>query len=70
MDLLLTQWKLWDGQIAKGDAEIEGRRRRNPTALVLATIPGCGAYSSLALAARIGDVRRFRGRAAWRTTSA
>ena len=59
LDLLLTQWTLWDEQIAKVDRQIEGRQRENPTACVLATIPGCGAYSSLALAARIGDVRRF-----------
>ena len=59
MDLLLTQWKLWDEQIAALDAEIRKRQAENKTAAVLATIPGCGAYSSLALASRIGDIERF-----------
>jgi transposase len=59
LDLLLTQWSLWDGQIEALDRQIAQRQRENPTACVLATIPGCGAYTSLALAARIGDVQRF-----------
>jgi transposase len=59
MNLLLEQWKLWDAQIAKLDAEIQKRQAQNATAAVLATIPGCRAYSSLALAARIGPIERF-----------
>jgi transposase len=59
MDLLLTQWKLWDEQIAKLELEIEKRQRTNATATVLATIPGCAAYGSLALASRIGGIERF-----------
>ena len=59
MDLLLTQWKLWDAQIKTLDAEITNRQAKNKTAVVIATVPGCRAYSSLALASRIGAIERF-----------
>jgi transposase len=59
MDQLLTQWKLWDEQIKKAAAEIQKRQAESKTAAVLATIPGCGAYSSLALASRVGPIERF-----------
>jgi len=59
MDQLLVQWELWDEQIEKVDAEIVKRQAASKTAAVLATIPGCGAYSSLALASRIGAIERF-----------
>jgi transposase len=59
LDLLLAQWKLWDEQIEKLDTEIKKRQRLDSRAAVLSSIPGCGAYSSLALSARIGDVKRF-----------
>jgi transposase len=60
MDLLLAQWKLWKEQIAALDAEISKRQAENKTAAVLATIPGSRAYSSLALATRIGEIKNFR----------
>jgi transposase len=59
MDLLLTQWKLWDEQIKALEAEIAKRQAVNQTAMVIATVPGCAAYSSLALASRIGSIKRF-----------
>jgi transposase len=59
MDLALTQWKQWDEQIETLDAAIRKRQAKNAQAALLATIPGCGAYSSLALASRIGDIERF-----------
>jgi transposase len=59
MDLLLARWKLEDEQIEKFDAEIKKRQRDDAQAAALASIPGCGAYSSLALSARIGDIKRF-----------
>jgi transposase len=59
MDLLLAEWKLWDDQIAKLEREIAKRQACSRTAAVLATIPGCGAYGSLALASRIGAIERF-----------
>jgi transposase len=59
MDQLLVQRQLWDEQIAKVETAIRKRQAENKMAAVLATIPGCGAYSSLALAARIGSIERF-----------
>jgi transposase len=59
MDQLLTGWKLWDEQIEQVEAEIVKRQAKSKTAAILATIPGCGAYGSLALACRIDPVTRF-----------
>jgi transposase len=59
LDLLLEQWKLWDEQIEKLETQIKQRQADNATAAVVATIPGCAAYSSLALASRIGSIERF-----------
>lgn len=62
MDQLARQWDLWDEQIAQVQAEIEKRQPQRPAACILATIPGCGPYSSLALASRMDAVERFRHR--------
>jgi transposase len=59
MDLLLARWKLEDEQIDRLDAEIGERQKNCKTAAIVASIPGCGAYSSLTLAARIGSIDRF-----------
>jgi transposase len=59
MDQLLIGWKLWDQQIEEAEAEIVKRQAKSQTAAILATIPGCAAYSSLALASRIDPVDRF-----------
>jgi transposase len=59
MDLLLKQWALWGEQIEAVEAEIVGRQAKHKTAPVVATIPGSAAYSSLALASRIGWIERF-----------
>lgn len=59
LDQLLVQWKLWEEQLEKVQAVIEERQPKNKAALVLATIPGCRAYASLALASRIGPIERF-----------
>lgn len=59
LDLLLAQWNLWDEQIETLETEIEKRQAESATAAVIATIPGCGAYSSLALASRTGSIERF-----------
>jgi len=55
LDQLLAQWELWDRQINRIEIEIQKRQRGSERAAVLATIPGCGAYGSLTLAARIED---------------
>ena len=54
MDLLLAQWELWDVQLQQLNEKIEDRQSTDPTAAIVATMPGAGAYSSLALACRIG----------------
>ena len=59
MDQLLARWELWDSQIAELDKKIEERQRSHKTAPLVATVPGASAYSSLALASRIGPIDRF-----------
>ncbi len=59
MDLLLVQWNLWDEQIETLEEEISKRQAENATARVIASVPGCAAYGSLALAASIGSIERF-----------
>jgi len=59
MDQLLAQWEIWDAQIAKVDTKIQERQRKHNTAPILATLPGANAYSSLALASRIGAIENF-----------
>lgn len=59
MEMLLSQWSLWDKQIGELDTWIAKRQGENETAMTLATIPGVSTFSSLALASRIGDIDRF-----------
>lgn len=59
MDLLLAQWERWDTQVAEIDKKIQKRQQKHKTAPILATIPGASAYSSLALASRIGSIEDF-----------
>jgi len=59
LDHLLAQWQLWDEQILTVEKQIKQRQAAHATAPLLATLPGCGAYSSLALASRIGPIERF-----------
>jgi transposase len=61
MDQLLEQWKLWDQQREQLEQQMATSQPQHAGATILATMPGCGAFSSLALACRIGDVRRFAG---------
>jgi transposase len=59
MDLLLEQWQLHDAHLEKVNRQIEKRQAANRTAAIIASTPGIGAYSSLALASRIGRIERF-----------
>jgi transposase len=59
MNQLLEQWSLWDKQCEQLSHEIEAHHQQHPTAMLLRSLPGCGVMSSLSLACRIGDVRRF-----------
>lgn len=61
MDQLLDQWALWDRQSERLAQQVQWEQPRHTTAQLLATLPGCGAFSSLALACRVGDVSRFAG---------
>ena len=59
MDLLLAQWDLWERQIGAITEEIHSQCEDNKAVAVLKTHPGGADYSSLALACRIGDIKRF-----------
>jgi transposase len=59
MNLLLEQWKLWDRQLAELEARISRRQEVSPTATLIATVPGAGAFGSLALASRMDKIERF-----------
>jgi transposase len=59
LDQLLAQWELWDRQIEELEPKIRERQAENKAAAIVATIPGAAAYSSLALACRIGSIERF-----------
>jgi transposase len=59
LDCLLAQWELWDRQLQSIDDRIRQRQAQHATAAIIASLPGTGAYSSLAIGARIGDINRF-----------
>jgi transposase len=59
MDLLLDQWDLWRRQLASLHDEIVRRQQACPVAALVATMPGAGAFGSLALAARMDRIERF-----------
>jgi transposase len=59
MNQLLAQWKLWDQQLQEVEQEIKSRYSKNDRAVTLSSLPGGGAYTSLGLACRIGDIERF-----------
>jgi transposase len=60
MDQLLQTWELLDEQLAAVKARIDERQPQQETAVLLRSIPGVSAYSSLALACRLSDsIERF-----------
>jgi transposase len=59
LDQLLAQWELVDKQLQELEGLIRKHQAENPTAMIIATVPGAGAYGSLALACRIGAIERF-----------
>jgi transposase len=50
---------LWDQQIEQVQARIVARFLQNPAAQLLGTIVGMGPYMALAIASRVGNIRRF-----------
>jgi transposase len=59
MDPLLEQWMLWDRQREELGKQIEAEQQAHPQAQLVATVPGAGAFTSLGLACRVGDISRF-----------
>jgi transposase len=59
MDQLLAWWELCDKQLAELEDRLKARFRQHPTAEIIASMPGAGVYSSLALASRVGSIERF-----------
>jgi transposase len=59
MDDLRAQWALYDKQLDEVNGRIEERQNQDDVAHIVASIPGMGAYSSLAVASRIGPIDRF-----------
>jgi len=59
MDQLLAQWVLYDKQLEEVNEQIERRQKQDDVAQIVASIPSMGAYSSLAVASRIGPIDRF-----------
>jgi transposase len=59
LDLALARLRLLDEQWAAVNAKIAELKATHPTAALVSTVPGLKGYGGLAIAARIGDVRRF-----------
>jgi transposase len=59
MDLLVAQWSLWDRQLTVVDRQITRQQQKCPTATLVASMPGAGAFGSLALASRMDRIERF-----------
>jgi transposase len=56
----LARQDLLRKQLKQLQADILRRYEANPVAQLISTLPGAAAYSSLGLASRIGDIRRFK----------
>jgi len=54
-----AQWRLLDAQITELQELIVAYAARQPQVRLLQSIPGVGDYSGVALASRIGNIRRF-----------
>ena len=59
LDHLLQQWELYDGHLQELEKRISQRHTQHPTSAIVASIPGCGSYTALAIASRIGRIQRF-----------
>jgi len=56
---LLQQWDLCEQHVRELEVHIRGRHNEHPTSPIVASLPGCGAYTALAIASRIGAIERF-----------
>ena len=59
MTQLLARWRLWDEQIAEVNEQIAAMKQTHAAATIVSTVPGLSGYGGLAIASRIGDIRRF-----------
>jgi transposase len=59
MDQLLARWTSLSQQRDQLDRRIAERAALDPRVTLLRTTPGASCYTALALACRIGDIRRF-----------
>ena len=60
MNQLLAHWDLYDENLVELDAQILERQQTDPTAVLLSSIPGASAFSSLALSCRVsGGIEQF-----------
>lgn len=65
LDMLLTQWKLWDEQLGKLDEQIVDRVHQTEPGQImnkpqlLMTAPGVSFFSALVIVCHIGDISRF-----------
>lgn len=59
LDQLLRKWSAIDAERQALQQQIEQRQAQHPLAVLLATMPGAGAFTALALACRIGAIERF-----------
>jgi transposase len=60
VNLLLPQWELLDEQLETVEAKIAERAAADEQVKLLETVPGIGHYSAVAIASRIGNVKRFK----------
>jgi transposase len=59
LDQLLRQCRAIEAERQALEEQIQRRQAQHPVAALLATLPGAGAFTSLALACRIGAIERF-----------
>jgi transposase len=59
LDHLLQQWELCERELRALDEQIAALQAQHSQAVILATLPGGAAFSSLALASRVGTIGRF-----------
>jgi transposase len=60
MNLLLPQWDLLDEQLEVVEVKIAEHAEANEQAKLLESVPGIAHYSAVAIASRIGDIKRFK----------
>jgi len=60
VNLLLSQWGLFDEQLKVVETKIAERAAADEQVKLLESVPGLGHYSAVAIASRIGNIDRFK----------